>query len=122
MAIRCQRIGQPQLGHHHETAAIGEGIRVVGMFSEECLGLVEAQRPDPFDTNSGAALKQIENSQSDRGGPLGSVLRVAPPGLAGSDNTTGRILERDRGPRSGPIGGLLGPRLGVRSTMSSEGS
>ena len=97
-----------------------------GMFSEECLGLVEAQRPDPFDTNSRAALKQIENSQSDRGGPLGSVLRVAPPGLAGSDNTTGRLLERDRGPRSGPIGGLLAHESrymqGVRSTMSSEGS
>jgi hypothetical protein len=37
MAIRCQRIGQPQLAHHHETAAIGEGIRVVGMLSEKAL-------------------------------------------------------------------------------------
>src|SRR6266853_3939834 len=64
MAIRCQRIGQPQLAHHHESAAIGEGIRVVGMLSEKNLGLVEAQRSDPFDTNSRAALKQIENSQS----------------------------------------------------------
>src|ERR1700731_626731 len=50
MAIRCQRIGQPQLAHHHETAAIGEGIRVVGMLSEKSLGLVEAQWSDPFDT------------------------------------------------------------------------
>src|SRR6202043_3170852 len=63
MAIRCQRIGQPQLAHHHETAAIGERIRVVGMLSEKSLGLVEAQWSDPFDTNSGAALQQIENSQ-----------------------------------------------------------
>src|SRR5258707_6634189 len=50
-----------QFTHDDKTGAIGEGITVIRVLAEESFGKIESRRANPFDTDAGALVDQVEN-------------------------------------------------------------
>jgi hypothetical protein len=63
--VRGQRLRKLQLAHYNEARTISERVGMIRMLAKERLRHLEARCANPFNSNSGALLKEVEDTDRD---------------------------------------------------------